>query len=176
MDLILERSFKLGRFRLSSGVESTYYVDLRRVTTHPEGSFLAASLLLDIVESLNGQAAGGPTLGADPLAGALAVVSHLRSRPTPTFIVRTGRKEHGTGSRVEGSLEAGQRVVVFDDVVTSGGSLLRAAEAVREAGAEIAGAAALLDREEGAVEALAGRGLELRTVFRISELLEQASP
>ena len=176
LDLIRERSVRRGRFRLSSGREATAYVDLRRVTTHPEAAFLCALLLIDLMRGFRPDAAGGPTLGADPLAGSLGVMSHILGVPLRTFIVRSDAKEHGTGRLVEGSLEPGDRTLVLDDVATSGASLLRAAEAVASEGATVVGVLAILDREAGAAQAVAAKGIPFRSLFTMSEVMEGPIP
>ncbi|MBU1698641.1 MAG: orotate phosphoribosyltransferase [Candidatus Eisenbacteria bacterium] len=172
LDVIRRQSLKTGRFILASGAESNYYVDLRRTTTHPAGAYYATFLLLDLMKRWKPDAAGGPTLGADPLAGSMALLSHQLGHPLRTFMVRSKAKDHGTGRAVEGNLESGDRVVVLDDVVTSGGSLIKVLEPIREAGAVIVGATAILDREQGAAQALADAGLPFAPLFRISDLLD----
>ncbi|MBD3334183.1 MAG: orotate phosphoribosyltransferase [Candidatus Eisenbacteria bacterium] len=172
-DIIRRRSVKTGRFRLASGAESNYYVDLRRTTTHPEGAYLAALLLIAHIRQWDPDAAGGPTIGVDPLAGAMAALTHAAGeKELRTFMVRGQVKDHGTGRRIEGSLESGDRTVILDDVVTSGGSLLRVLDPVREAGGIVVGATALLDREQGAAAALEEAGIPFQPIFRISELID----
>jgi orotate phosphoribosyltransferase len=170
LQIVRERALRRGRFRLASGKESSFYVDMRRCTTHPEGAYLCARLLLRLLDPWQPQAVGGPTLGADPLAGALAAVSHLEGRPLRTFMVRPQAKDHGTQRRVEGSLEPGDRAVVVDDVATSGSNLVQAAEAVKEAGGVVVGAAAILDREAGARGRLEALGIPFLSVFRLRDL------
>jgi orotate phosphoribosyltransferase len=171
--LIRERSFRTGKFTLASGEESNYYVDLRTLTTHPAGAFLSGLLLLDLMMPFQPTAAGGPTLGADPICGAVAVLSHLRGAPLHTFIVRSQAKDHGTGRLVEGSLEPGDRAVIFDDVATRGGNLIKAAKGVRDHGATVVGAVVILDRQKGAEDVLQDQGIPLRSIYRVSELLDE---
>ncbi|MCK4413935.1 MAG: orotate phosphoribosyltransferase [Candidatus Eisenbacteria sp.] len=170
-ELIREHSLEFGSFALASGRESHFYLDLRRTTTHPEGAYLVATLLLDRLQQHWPDAAGGPTLGADPIAGALAALSHLHGTPLRTFIVRSSVKDHGTGRIVEGHLRAGDRVVLFDDVITQGGSLIRAARLVREAGAQADRAVVILDRQSGAAEHMAREGVDLEALFTLGEIL-----
>jgi orotate phosphoribosyltransferase len=172
LEVIRAKSVKTGRFILASGAESSYYVDLRRTTTDPAGAYFASYLLLDLIKQWKPDAAGGPTLGADPLAGSLALMSHQLSRPMRTFMVRSKAKDHGTGRAVDGTLEKGDRVVVLDDVVTSGGSLIRVFEPIRDAGAIIVGATAILDREQGAAEALSKAGIPFEPLYKISDILD----
>ena len=172
-EIICELSLRTGHFVLASGKTSSYYLDCRKTTLHPEGSYLVGELMNAALgeRGWDVAAVGGLTLGADPVATAVALTSHLRGRPVSAFIVRKEKKEHGTGQRIEGAPPAGSRVVLVEDVVTTGGSTLVAARAVREAGLEVAGALAVVDREEGGREALIETGIELVSLFTASELL-----
>ena len=172
--ILLDRSLLRGQFTLASGRTSSYYLDVRRTSLHPLGSFLIARWLFESISSTPARAAGGLTLGADPLAAALAALSSQWGHPLPGFLVRKATKEHGTGARVEGGLEPGTPVALLEDVVTSGGSALEAAAAVRELGCPIVGVWAVVDREQGGREALAREGLELRALFTGGELLKLA--
>ncbi len=176
MEIILERSFKLGEFTLSSGRKSDYYVDCRTTTLDPEGAVLVGELLFDLIRDMDADAAGGLTLGADPVTASVIAESFREGKPLMGFIVRKEKKEHGRGRRVEGRLEAGHRAVILEDVITTGGSALQAAEAAREAGAAAVGVAALVDREEGGREAIEKEGLEVRSLFTASELKRAAKP
>lgn len=171
-DLIREHSLSFGNFTLASGGTSHFYLDLRRTTTHPEGAHLTATLLLDRFWDDWPDAAGGPTLGADPIIGALAALSHMHGRPLPGFIVRAAAKDHGTQRPVEGNLIAGSRVVLLDDVMTRGGSLIRAAAVVREQGAKVCRVFTILDRLAGGSEALAREGLEHESLFLLTDVLK----
>jgi len=178
-ELIREHSLAFGEFTLASGATSHFYLDLRRTTTHPEGAHLVATLLMDLVKDSWPEAAGGPSLGADPMAGALAALSHLHGAPLKTFIVRSGVKDHGTQRQIEGHLKSGDEVILLDDVITRGGSLVRAAEVVREAGAKIRLVLTILDRQAGGAENLARAGLSLQSLFQLSDIVspeEQAAP
>jgi orotate phosphoribosyltransferase len=170
-ELVREHSLELGDFTLASGGRSHYYLDLRKTTTHPEGAYLVATLLLDRLETSWPDAAGGPSLGADPLVGALAALSHVNGRPLRTFIVRASAKDHGLGRMIEGHLRQGDRVVLLDDVVTQGGSLVRAARVVREQGAQALRALTILDRQNGGAERLAREGVQLESLFVIGDIL-----
>lgn len=171
-DLIREQSLTFGSFRLASGGTSHFYLDLRRTTTHPEGAHLAATLLLDRFWEDWPDGVGGPTLGADPIIGALAAISHLLGRPLPGFMVRANTKDHGTQRQIEGHLAAGSRVVLLDDVMTRGTSLIRAAEVVREQGAKVSRVFTILDRLAGGGEALAREGLEHESLFLLTDVLK----
>ncbi len=157
---------------LSSGRVSGVYVDCRMITLHPEGALLSARALLELLEcsGWDADAVGGPTLGADPLCGAMAAVSQLEGSPIPTFIVRKERKGHGRGKQVEGPIPDRGKVVLVDDVATSGGSLIAAARTLRELGCEVVGAMVLVDRGEGAADALLREGIPLRSVFSLADI------
>ncbi|MCA9726468.1 MAG: NUDIX domain-containing protein, partial [Candidatus Eisenbacteria bacterium] len=159
---------------LSSGAVSDHYLDLRKTTTHPAGAFLAARFLAHEAQRLGATHVGGPTLGADPIVGATVALSHESTWPLRGYLVRSAAKDHGTGRQVEGQIEAGARVIILDDVVTSAGSLLKAVDAVRSLEAEIVGAWCLVDRAAGGRESLARAGLDLTAVFHIDEVLAEA--
>ena len=172
--ILLERSLLRGHFVLASGRTSSYYLDVRRTSLHPRGSVLIARLLFEEIRTTAARATGGLTLGADPLAAVLAALSSEWGQPLPAFLVRKAAKGHGTGSRIEGGLEAGTPVALLEDVVTSGGSALDAAAAVRELGCPIVGVWAVVDREQGGRAALAAEGLALSALFTGRELLTAA--
>ncbi len=171
-DILLERSLRFGDFTLSSGAKSKYYIDVRQTSLHPEGALLIAKFLFPIAREAGAEAVGGLTLGADPIAGAVALWSQLHGAPMSGFIVRKEAKAHGAARRVEGPFREGMRVAVVDDVITKGGSALQALEAVREAGADVRVVACVVDRGEGGPEEFAGRGVPFRSIFHIREFLE----
>jgi orotate phosphoribosyltransferase len=175
-ELLLEHSLRRGDFVLSSGERSTYYIDVKKTSMHPEGSLLIARLFLAALEGEDVAAVGGPVLGAAPLVGALAPLSQTMGRPLATFLVRKEAKDHGTRSRIEGCFAQGMRVALVEDVVTKGGSILFALEAVREAGLRVTGAHAVVDREAGGGDALQAAGVPFHPLFRVSELLESGGP
>ena len=171
-ELLKQEAFKKGSFTLSSGKSSNYYLDGRVITLTPEGAYLAASIILDMTAGDDIKAIGGPTLGADPIAGAVAVVSHLRGKPVKAFIVRKAAKEHGTQRQIEGPLiTPGSKVVLIDDVATTGKALIEAKEVLDRAGIKAEKAIVIVDREEGAPENLLRVGLELQAIFSIKEFL-----
>jgi orotate phosphoribosyltransferase len=149
--LLLERSFRTGDFVLASGARSTYYIDCRTTTTHAEGQALVGRLGLALlrVADLRPDSIGGLTMGADPVAYAIAHASWLAGEPVHAFSVRKEPKAHGTGKRVEGCFSSGAKVVVVEDVVTSGKSALQACDAVEAEGGTVLGVIALVDRESG---------------------------
>ncbi len=160
-----------GTFTLASGRTSDLYVDARQTTLHAEGAWLVGQLLLErLQEEVVG--VGGLTLGADPLACATAAVSFAAGRPVHAFLVRKEPKGHGTGRAVEGmaNLPAGSPVAILEDTTTTGRSLLLAVERAREAGLEVVQCLTLVDREEGAAEALAAAGLHLEAIVARQDL------
>ena len=169
--ILRERSILRGHFALASGRTSDYYVDCRRTTLDPEGATLVGRCILSLIEreGIVPASVGGLTMGADPIAAAVAVLSWQAGRPIPAFLVRKSSKGHGTGRRIEGWLASGSEVLVVEDVVTTGGSTLEAIGAVEEAGGRVAAVIAIIDREEGGREALAG--YRFFPLFRAKELL-----
>lgn len=174
--LLAQRSVRRGRFTLASGRESTHYVDARLTTMSPEGLALIGPLALAAIREhgWTADAVGGLTLGADPIAYATALASVHEPPLVRAFTVRKEAKQHGTGRLIEGPMREGDRVVVIEDVITTGGSALRAAEAVQRAGASISGILALVDREEGGRAALESQGFQVICLATLTELLDQA--
>ncbi len=173
--LLAERSAKLGDFTLSSGRKSSFYVDARLTTMSPEGLVTIGPAGLAAIREAGWavDAVGGLTLGADPIAYAISYASALAGEGTPlrAFTVRKEAKTHGTGKLVEGPFRAGDRVAIIEDTITTGGSALKAVEAVRAAGGVVAGVLALVDREEGGREALEAAGLAVRSLVRAGEIV-----
>ncbi len=149
-DLLLNLSFQFGEFTLASGQKSSYYVDGRMTTLSAEGARLIGEILYEAIAPLNIDAVGGMTLGADPIVSAISLTSALKGSPIPGFLIRKEAKGHGTGRQVEGHLKPGQRVVLVEDVITTGGSFLKAIDAVKAVSSdiEIVGLWALVDRRE----------------------------
>jgi orotate phosphoribosyltransferase len=150
LDLIATLSFRMGSFKLSSGLQSDYYIDCRTTTLHALGAELTGRVFLDLIEGKKWQpdAIGGLTLGADPIVSAVAVLSSQAKRPIHGFLVRKAEKSHGMGQRIEGFQEKGARVVIVDDVCTTGSSTIQAIQAAREFGFTVVGSACLVEREE----------------------------
>ena len=168
--LVAARAFRYGDFVLTSGRRSTYYVDGKQVTLDGRGLYLVARLALDRCQELAVDAIGGLTLGADPIAGAVAALSGDTARPIAGFIVRKQAKEHGTGRSIEGPpLRSGARVMLVDDTLTTGGSFLAARDRVVETGAHVVEAFCVVDREEGGREALEEAGLSVFALFARSD-------
>ncbi len=174
LEIIRERSYFEGEFVLSSGRVSDYYIDGKLTTLDPEGSYLVGKRFFEKICEVapEAEAVGGPTLGADPIVSSIAVVSYLEGRPLRAFIVRKEPKGHGTGAWIEGAknLERGAKVVIVEDVATTGASTIRAARRAREAGYEVLCAIVMVDRKEGARENLKAEGIELFELFSIDEI------
>jgi orotate phosphoribosyltransferase len=150
LELLATNSFRLGEFTLSSGGKSDYYIDCRTTTLHAHGAELTGRVFLDLIQQQGWQpqAVGGLTMGADPVVVATSVISSQMGSLIHGFLVRKAEKAHGMGRRVEGFQEKGARVVIVDDVCTTGSSTIQAIEAAREFGFEIAGVACLVERLE----------------------------
>lgn len=171
--LVYERSFEFGDFTLTSGKKSNYYFDGKQVTLSPEGAYLLGKIIIHKIKGLGVDAVGGITIGADPIAGALAVVAFFEGmHELKLFIVRKTPKKHGKCKLIEGPpLKKGDRVVVVDDVITTGGSVVEAIKAVRDLGCEVVKVIALVDRQEGGTENIKSLGIEVDPVFSISDFL-----
>lgn len=174
LDLLAHRSARRGDFTLASGKRSSLYIDARLTTMSPEGLSLIGPLGRSSAVTWGGvQAVGGLTMGADPIAYAISYASALAgdSPPIRAFTVRKEPKTHGTGKLVEGPFVAGDRVLIVEDVITTGGSALRAADAVRAAGGVVVGILALVDREEGGREAIEAAGYDVRALTRAADIV-----
>ncbi|MGZ6292107.1 MAG: orotate phosphoribosyltransferase [Syntrophales bacterium] len=154
-EIILERSFQYRDnppFTLASGKTSNYYFNCKTTTMDPEGMYLIGNILFEMLADANVSAAGGLTLGADPIANALSLISYQKKKPIKSFVVRKDAKNHGTKSGIEGNLTPGERVAIIDDVITTGGSTITAIQVAQEAGLKVDRVIALVDREEGGRE------------------------
>jgi len=172
--IILERSFKYSDnppFTLASGRQSNYYFNCKPTTLDPEGMNLIGEVFFDMIQNANISAAGGLTLGADPIANALAVISFQKGKPVKSFIVRKDVKDHGTKSAIEGNVTAGERVLIIDDVITTGGSTIAAIEQARKAGLVIDRVITLIDREEGGRENILRYVDCVQSVFTRTEIM-----
>jgi orotate phosphoribosyltransferase len=159
-----------GRVTLSSGKEADYYVDLRRVTLDGEAAPLVGRVMLELTSDLEYDAVGGLTLGADPVATAMLHAAAARGRALDAFVVRKAEKPHGLQRRIEGPDVAGRRVLAVEDTSTTGGSVLTAVDALREAGAEVVGVAVIVDRSTGAREKVEASGCGYRYAFGLDDL------
>lgn len=176
--LLATRSAKRGTFTLASGRQSTLYIDARVTTMSPEGLALIGPLGLEAIRDVGwpADAVGGLTLGADPIACAIAYASASTAVPIRAFTVRKEPKTHGTGKLIEGAFKPGDQVVVIEDTVTTGGSARRAIEAVRAAGGTVLGVLALVDREEGGRETLEDDGVRVVALARASDIVPLIPP
>jgi orotate phosphoribosyltransferase len=181
LSLLSRISFKLGQFKLSSGGTSDYYIDCRTTTLHAEGGRLTGHAILELLEQhgINAEAVGGLTMGADPIVSNVATASAWRAQSRPGapllhgFLVRKAEKTHGTGRRIEGFSREGARVVVVDDVCTTGASTINAVEAAQEAGMTVAAVVCIVEREEAngrpAVE-VAAKGAPFLRLFTANDV------
>jgi orotate phosphoribosyltransferase len=173
LKLLQEKSYRYSPdkpFTLASGRQSPYYVDARPVTHNARGLFLIGEIFFDLVRDLDVQAIGGLTLGADPIAHAAALTSFLKGRPINAFSVRKEPKAHGAGGLVVGDVQSGDRVVIVEDVITTGGSTIKAISRARDFGLQVVKVLILVDREEGGREAVAAVVPQVQAVFRLAEL------
>jgi orotate phosphoribosyltransferase len=175
IELIIEKAFRYSEepvFKLVSGRMSNYYFDCKAVTLHPEGIYLIGNLLFDLVKDLDVKGIGGLTLGADPIAYSVAYTSYLRGRPVEAFVVRKTAKSHGTMQWIEGNIKKGDKVVIVDDVITTGKSTIEAITRSKEAGLNIVKVIALIDRQEGGKEAVDASGYKLDSIITRDEVME----
>jgi orotate phosphoribosyltransferase len=172
-ELLRRKSIVRGNFTLASGKSSTYYIDCKLTTLDPQGAVLVGHSVLDRLEAENIQAdaIGGPPIGAHPIVTAVAAISHLRGTPLPAFLIRKEAKSHGLEKQIEGPVKPGARVVIIDDVCTSGGSTMQTLDAVAAAGFEIVAVMSLVDREQGGSEKLRQR-YRYFPIFTAKEILE----
>ncbi|WP_136513595.1 orotate phosphoribosyltransferase [Geomonas edaphica] len=172
--IIIELSYEKRNVTLASGRQSDFYFDGKQTTLHPEGGYLTGKLFFDAIKDVEGvEGVGGLTLGADPIATSTSVVSFLEGKPVPAFIIRKEPKGHGTGAWLEGrkNLKPGSKVVIVEDVVTSGGSSIKAIKRAEEEGLKVLGVVTLVDREEGGRENIESEGYWLKSIFTKAEIL-----
>ena len=169
LTLVKEKAVRKGEHTLSSGKKSSFYIDGKQVTLDPQGILVLGKVLLGMLHGTQVTAVGGPTLGADPIAAAVALLSSQTGKPLKAFIVRKEEKKHGTQKRIEGpELGAGERVVVVEDVITTGNSVLEAIREVEKLKCRVVKVICLVDREEGAKETL--RDYNFSPIFTKTEL------
>ena len=169
MELVREHALEFGQFTLASGKQARFYLDCRKVTLHSEGARQVGEGILELLGDPLPDAVGGMAIGADPISAAVITVAAYQDRLLRGFIVRKETKQHGQGRMVEGPVEPGERVVIVEDVVTTGGSSLRAIEHVEAFGLHVDGVIAIIDRLEGGAEAFAERGYKLRTLLTVAD-------
>jgi orotate phosphoribosyltransferase len=179
IELIIEKAFKYSEepvFKLVSGKTSNYYFNCKAVTLHPEGMYLIGNLIFDLIKDLHVKGIGGLTLGADPIAYAVSYTSYLKGNPIEAFIVRKTMKSHGTQSWIEGNVKKGDRVVIIDDVITTGKSTIEAINRAKEEGIDILKVIAFIDRQEGGREVIEASGYKLDSLITKDEVMAHYKP
>lgn len=175
VELIYEKAFKYSKepvFNLASGKVSNYYFDCKAVTLYPEGKYLIGNLIFDMIKDSDVKGIGGLTLGADPIANAVAHTSYLKGKPIEAFVVRKTAKAHGTMKWIEGNVKKGDRVVIVDDVITTGKSTIEAINKAKEAGLEIVRVITLVDRQENGRENVEALGYKLEAIVTREEVMK----
>jgi len=175
IELIIEKAFKYSEepvFKLVSGRMSNYYFNCKAVALHPEGMHLIGNLIFEMIKDLGIKGIGGLTLGADPIAYAVAYTSFLKGNPIEAFIVRKTPKSHGTMQLIEGNVKKGDRVVIVDDVITTGKSTIEAITKAKEEGLEVVKVITFIDRQEGGREAIEALGYKVDSVITRDEVMK----
>lgn len=174
--ILLEKSYMEGDFTLSSGLKSDYYFDGRQTSLHPQGAWLIGNIFVDMIKNMVISGVAGMTMGADPLITATSLAARAQGLHWPGLIVRKEAKKHGTGNNIEGmaNFSAGNTVVLLEDVVSTGGSVIKACESIRAAGLKAHEVCTVLDREMGGREALEAAGCRLNAIFTRRELVTLA--
>lgn len=175
-ELVIERTFRFTEkpsFRLASGTMSNYYFNCKPTTLNSEGMYLVGNLMYGLIKSRKSwtaRAVGGLTLGADPVANAIAYTAYMKDDPIEAFVVRKEPKKHGTMLWVEGNVHKGDRVIIVEDVITTGGSTLKAIDRAEKCGLRVQGVVVLIDRQEGGREAIEKKGVPVRTLLTKDEI------
>jgi len=173
-EIIIERSFKYSEdppFTLASGKKSNYYFNCKPTTLDPEGMNLIGAIVFDMLKDTDITATGGLTLGADPIANALSVISYQKGKPIKSFIVRKDIKDHGTKSAIEGNVRSGEKVAIIDDVITTGASTITAIEQARKEGLKVELVITLIDREEGGKENILQHVDNIKSILSRTEVM-----
>ena len=172
LEILRDKSYEEREVTLTSGRKSTFYVDGKQTTLDAAGAYLVGKILYDMIRG-RAEAVGGPTLGADPIVTAVALTSYMEGNPIAAFIIRKEPKGHGTGLWIEGdkAMKKGTKVAIVEDVVTTGGSLLKAIRVAEDHDLQVVQVLSLVDREEGGKERLAEEGYVLETVFTRGEII-----
>ena len=175
LEIIRTKSVKYGDFTLVSGRKSSYYIDGKMTSFDPEGAYLTGRLMLEEIRKLPGKvdSAGGPVIGADPIVTGIGIAGHLQNDHIRVFVVRKKTKEHGMQKLIEGNFQKGDRVVIVEDVITTGGSIFQAIEAVEESGGTVEAVIVVVDRQQGGRENMQKRGYNFLSLFRIDDILER---
>src|SRR5262245_26763161 len=169
IDLFRERALKFGEFTLASGKKASYYLDGKQITLHSEGLRQVSEGLLDLLADVEFEAIGGMSIGADPIVGGVLTAAAERGRAMDGFLIRKEAKGHGTNRYVEGPVKSGARVVIIDDVVTTGGSSLQAADRIIEFGCQVVTVVGVIDRMEGGAANFAARNMPFRSLLTIQD-------
>ncbi|MBI4843364.1 MAG: orotate phosphoribosyltransferase [Nitrospirae bacterium] len=178
IELIIKRTFRYTEkpsFKLASGGMSNYYFNCKPTTMSSEGMYLIGNLLYEIImkdKKWKVKGVGGLTLGADPVANAIAYTAYLKGTPLEAFVVRKEPKKHGTMQWIEGNVNEGDKVLIIEDVITTGGSSIKAVERARMCGLKVAGVLSLIDRQEGGKEAIEKLGIPCRALLTKEEIFE----
>ena len=169
IELFRQRALKFGEFTLASGKKASYYLDGKQITLHSEGLRLVSEGLLEVLSGIDFQAIGGMSIGADPIIGGVLAAAGAQGRDLVGFLVRKESKGHGTQKYIEGPVQPGMKVVIVDDVVTTGGSSLLAIDRIQEFGCEVVQVVAIVDRMEGGAANFAARNLPLKSLLTIQD-------
>ena len=178
IELIIERTFRFTEkpsFRLASGTISNYYFNCKPTTLNSEGMYLVGNLMYNLIKSRKSwraRAVGGLTLGADPVANAIAYAAYMKDDPFEAFVVRKEPKQHGTMLWVEGNVQKGDKVIIVEDVITTGGSTLKAIDRAKKCGLRVQGVVVLIDRQEGGREAIEKKGVTVKTLLTREEIFK----
>jgi len=174
VEMLCEKSFMYSKepiYRLVSGRQSNFYVNCKPTTLHPKGMFLVGHMVFDCVKEVNAHGIGGLTFGADPVALAAAFASYLKEKPLKAFSIRKTQKDHGIVKWLEGDMQSGERVVIVEDVVTTGGSTIKAVERARAEGLEVVKVVVLVDRQEGGMEAVKAHVDSIEAIVTVEDLM-----
>jgi orotate phosphoribosyltransferase len=174
VEMLYKKSFMYSEepvYKLVSGRQSHFYVNCKPTTLDPKGMFLVGHLVFDCVKDLEAQGVGGLTFGADPVAMATAFASYLKGRPMKAFSIRKTQKDHGIVKWVEGDMKPGERVVIVEDVITTGGSAVKAVERARAEGLEVVKVVVLVDRQEGGLEAVQAEVASVESIVTVEDLM-----
>jgi orotate phosphoribosyltransferase len=175
IEMLCEKSFMYSEdpvYRLVSGRQSHFYVNCKPTTLHPKGMFLVGHVVFDCVREVDAHGIGGLTFGADPVALAAAFTSYLKSKPLKAFSIRKTQKDHGIVKWLEGDLRPGERVVIVEDVITTGGSTIKAVDRARAEGLDVAKVVVLVDRQEGGMEAVKAHVDSVEAVVTVADLMD----
>jgi len=173
LTILKELSYEEGDFTLASGKKSTYYIDAKETTLNPEGMYLVGNIMYEMVKDMSGiDAVGGVSIGGDPLVCAVVLSAYGKKDNLSGFLIRKEPKGHGTNQWVEGAknLRKGMNVVILEDVITTGGSSLKAVDAVEKAGYTVKGIVAILDRLEGGRDTIESKGYVFKSIFTLNDL------